>query len=254
MKILKYKKTTKGRYKITFDEADEITLYEDVIINNNLLLKNNIDLQLLEKIIDENKKYEAYDNSLSYIEYKLRTEQEIRDYLEKRGFNNSLIDSTVRRLKDEKLLNDERYVEAFTNDRINLTLWGPYKIKNNLINLGIDENIINEYVDKISNDVWLEKLNKTIDKKIKLMKNKSLNAIKDKLKVDLYDLGFDKEDISYSLSKLEKDDTEAMKKDMKKAYDKLSKKYQGEALKYQIKNYLYKKGYKIDYIDLEDYE
>ena len=254
MKILKYKKTTKGRYKITFDEAEEIMLYEDVIINNNLLLNNNIDLKLLEKIIDENKKYEAYDNSLSYIEYKLRTEKEIHDYLTKQGFTKELIDETIERLKTEKLINDERYVEAYTNDRINLTLWGPYKIKKNLINLGIDEEIINNYIDTISSEIWIEKLNKTINKKLNLMKNKSLNAIKDKLKVDLYDLGFDSDDINYTLSTLQKDDTESMKKEMSKAYDKYSKKYQGDTLKYKIKDYLYRKGYKIDYIDLNEYE
>lgn len=254
MKILRYKKTTKGRYKITFDEADEITLYEDVIINNNLLLKTDIDLKLLEKVLEENKKYEAYDNSLSYIEYKLRTEKEIREYLEKQGFSMTLVSQTIDRLKEENLLNDERYIEAFTNDKINLTLWGPYKIKKNLINLGIDENSVNDYVDKIFNELWIERLNKVISKRINLMKNKSLNAIKDKLRVDLYDLGYDSDDIAYALSTLEKDDTEAMKKEMSKAYDKLSKKYEGEALKYQIKNHLYKKGYKIDYIDLDIYE
>ena len=254
MKILKYKKTTKGRYKITFDEADEITLYEDVIINNNLLLKNDIDLKLLEKVIDENKKYEAYDNSLSYIEYKLRTEKEIKDYLNKQGFSISLIDQTIERLKEENLLNDERYIEAFTNDKINLTLWGPYKIKKSLTNLGIDENLVNTYVDNVANTIWIERLNKVINKKMNLMKNKSLNAIKDKLRVDLYDLGYDSDDISYALSNLDKDDTEAMKKEMSKAYDKLSKKYEGDALKYQIKNHLYKKGYKIDFVDLSDYE
>ena len=36
MKILKYKKISRGRYKLTTDTS-ELVLYEDVILKNNLL-------------------------------------------------------------------------------------------------------------------------------------------------------------------------------------------------------------------------
>lgn len=41
-------------------------------------------MELLEKVMNENNYYEAYDLSLSYIETKLRTESEIISYLEKK--------------------------------------------------------------------------------------------------------------------------------------------------------------------------
>ena len=81
MKIISYKKTSRGRYIITLDN-NKLTLYEDVILNNNLLFQKDITLELLEKVMNENNYYEAYDLSLSYIETKLRTESEIISYLE----------------------------------------------------------------------------------------------------------------------------------------------------------------------------
>ena len=39
MKILKFKKQSKDKYKLYLDDNSDITLYEDVIIKNNLLSK-----------------------------------------------------------------------------------------------------------------------------------------------------------------------------------------------------------------------
>ena len=225
-------------------------LYEDVILKNNLLYNKDITLEILEKIMNENIYYEAYDLSLSFIEKKLRTKKEVINYLEDKGFNKRVIDETIKKLESVNLLNVRAYVEAFINDKVNLGNSGPYKIKKDLVNLGIDEDEINEYLNTISEDIWLSKLDKIVDKKMVSLKNKSLFMIKNKLNMDLAIMGYDKDMINEVLSKLTKNDGEAMKKEMEKAYNKYSKKYEGDALKWQIKNHLYRKGYIVSDIEL----
>ena len=151
MKIIKYKKMSKGKYKITFDTT-ELILYEDVIIKNNLLLAKNISLNTLEKVIEENKYYEVYNQSLSLIEIKMRTEKELRENLEKKGFEKEYINSSIDRLKNDGYLNDKRYIEAYINDKVNLTSYGPYKIKRNLLDLELREDLIDEYLETIPYD------------------------------------------------------------------------------------------------------
>ena len=249
MKIEKYKKMSRGRYKITFDSG-EFIIYEEVIINNNLLLLKEIDLKLLEKILMENNEYECYDLALSYIEIKLRTEKEIYDYLYKKGFSNELINSIIDKLKNNNLINENNYVESYVNDKINLSNWGPYKIKRSLMNLNIEEEIIDDYLNNIDSEIWKNKVKKFIDKRIKTLNNKSLYMIKNKLNMELYDLGYDKEIVNEYLAKVNVDDSETIKKEASRLYDKLSKKYTGNELKKQIKAHLYKKGFyntDIDY-------
>ena len=250
MKIISYKKTSRGRYIITLDN-NKLTLYEDVILNNNLLFQKDITLELLEKVMNENNYYEAYDLSLSYIETKLRTESEIISYLEKKGFTKNIIDDTIKKLKENNLINEKLYIEAYTNDKINLSSYGPFKIKRNLLDLGLSEEEIDAYLDTISSEVWKSKLDKIISKKVSLMKNKSAYMIKNKLKVDLFNLGYDRNMIDSLLISINLNDEDAIKKEMSKAYDKYSKKYEGEQLKRQIKNYLYKKGFITSDIDFE---
>ena len=248
MKIISYKKTSRGRYIITLDN-NKLTLYEDVILNNNLLFQKDITLELLEKVMNENNYYEAYDLSLSYIETKLRTESEIISYLEKKGFTKNIIDDTIKKLKESNLINEKLYIEAYTNDKINLSSYGPFKIKRNLLDLGLSEEEIDAYLVTISSEVWKSKLDKIISKKVSLMKNKSAYMIKNKLKVDLFNLGYDRNMIDSLLISINLNDEDAIKKEMSKAYDKYSKKYEGEQLKRQIKNHLYKKGFSLTKIE-----
>lgn len=233
---------SRGRYKVTLD-SDEIILYEDVIIKNDFLLRKNVDTFLLDKVLNENILYEAYDLALGYIETRLRTEKEIIKYLEKKGYSTNTISDVLNRLKSNNLINEVKYVEAYTNDKINLSSYGPFKIKRDLSDLGISIEVIENYLNTIDDEVWSNKLDKIIDKKVKSMKNKSLYMIKNKLRADLTILGFDKDMINLKLNSLDKNDEDSLKKEMEKAYNKYSKKYEGDALKMQIKNHLYKKGF-----------
>lgn len=249
MKILKYKKTSRGRYKLTTD-SNELILYEDVILNNNLLYNKDITLDLLEKVLKENTYYEAYDLSLSFIEKKLRTKKEITKYLEGKGFKENIITSTIEKLESINLLNQKTYVTAYTNDKVNLSLSGPYKIKRELLSLGIEESIINEYMSLISNDIWKEKIEKLVKKKLPSLKDKSTYMIKNKLYVYLSNLGYDNSMINDVLSNLKVDESNSIKKEIEKAKKKYSKKYSGNELTYQIKNYLYRKGYNVSDIEI----
>lgn len=245
MKIIKYKKMSKGRYKIMFDTTD-LVLYEDVIIKNNLLVNKDLSLELLEKIMEENKYYEVYNLSLSYIETKLRTEVELKEYLMKKLFSESLIDEVIDRLKSEGYIDEKKYVTAYVNDKVNLSNKGPFNIRRELLDLGISENIIDEYLNTISYDEWRDKLSNIVSKRVNIMKNKSLYMIKNKLKVDLFNLGYQSELIDELLSNINKNDEDVLNKEYLKCYNKYSKKYSGQVLNSKIKSYLYSRGHNLE--------
>lgn len=248
MKIIRYKKMSKGRYKLTLDNT-ELILYEDVILKNDLLRTSNINLELLEKVMNENVYYEIHNMALTYIEIKMRTSKEIKDYLNKKNFNTKLIDEVLDRLNKEGYLNEEKYIDAFVNDKVNLTNWGPYKIKKSLLDLELDETLINNKLNTINENIWNGKIEKIINKKLNSLKNKSNYMIKNKLKIDLYNLGYNNNLIEENLNNLNLNNNENIKKEYSKAYNKYSKKYMDQELYQKVKSYLYRKGYKIEEIN-----
>ena len=248
MKILKYKKLSKNRYKVTFDNS-ELILYEDVILKNNLLREKEISVNLLELIMEENKYYEVYNQSLNLISTKMRTDRELKNILLKKKYDESLIEDVIDRLKTEGYLNEERYIEAYINDKIHLTKYGPYKIKRGLTDLNLDEYLIEKYLSKIDSTLWQDRINTLINKKLKTLNNKSESYIKNKIKEDLFILGYDGDLIDVNISNIKTNDSESIEKEYEKAKAKYSKKYKDEKLKTQIKSYLYRKGYSIEDIN-----
>lgn len=241
MKINKFKKVGKNKYKVIFDN-NEINLYEDVILKYDLLLIKDVDIDLLDKIIEENKYYDAYYTALNYIEIKLRYKKEIISYLKKKEFSDDLINEVVNKLEELKLLNNKNYIIAYTNDRINLSSDGPYKIKKSLLEYEFDEEDIDEYLNTIDDSIWIEKLNKIVNKKKNLMKSKSYYMFITKMKNDLYNLGYDKYMIEEILKNIEYN-SNALEKEAEKA----KKKFKNDKTK--IINSLLRKGF--DYEDIK---
>ena len=192
MKINKFKKVGKSKYKIIFDNTD-ITLYEDVILKYDLLIKSEVDIDLIDKIIKENEHYDAFYSALNYIEIKMRNKKEIISYLKKKEFNDEIINETINKLEKLNLLNSKSYIQAFVNDKINLSSDGPYKIKKSLLEFDFNEEDIDNYLNTIDENIWLEKLKKIANKKKSIMKSKSYYMFVSKMKNDLYNLGYDRE-------------------------------------------------------------
>ncbi len=241
MKINKFKKVGKNKYKIIFDNTD-LTLYEDVILKYDLLIKKDVDLDLIDKIIEENKYEDAFESSVSYIEIKMRNKKEIIDYLRKKEFNESHINYAVDKLNKLNLLNEKRYIEAFINDKVNLTLDGPFKIRKALLDFDFSENDIDNYLNTFNSDIWESKLNKIINKKKSLMKNKSYTMFINKLKLDLYNMGYDKYMIDNLLMNIEYS-SNAIDKEIEKA----KKKFKND--KNKIISSLLRKGYNYEEIN-----
>ena len=241
MHINKFKKVGKNKYKIFLDTT-ELTLYEDIILKYDLLLNKDISIEDIDKLIDENNYYDAYNMALNYIEIKLRNRKEIVEYLKKKHFNNKCIDYALERLDKLNLLDDKRYTEAFINDKMLLSNDGPFKIRKQLIDVEINEEVIDNYLSLIDEEVWKNKLEKLINKKKSIMKSKSYYMFITKMKNDLYNLGYDKYMIDELLSNIEYS-SDALSKDFLKA----SRKFKGD--KNKIVSSLLRKGYNYDEIN-----
>jgi regulatory protein len=239
VKINKFKKLGRNKYKVFFDN-EELTLYEDIILKYDLLIKKEISLDDLDKIIKDNEDYDAYNLALNYIEIKMRNRKELYTYLSNKGFERKLINSVISKIEKLGLLDEKAYIKAFINDKVNLSLDGPYKIKKALVDLDFNENDIDNYLNTFDNDIWKSKLEKLINKKKNLMKNKSYYMFIQKMKNDLFNLGYDSYMIDDYLSNI-KYESNALEKD----YDKACKKYSDET---KIINYLLRKGYSYEEI------
>lgn len=250
MEIASFKKKKNNTYEVIFKDKTSITLYDEVIIKYNLLVNKKLDIKTFEKITKYNSSLSAYFLSLKYLNSKMRTKLEIRKYLEKKEFDTKTINDTVEKLIKNKAIDEDLYIKSYINDQINFSNIGPYKIINKLNDLGIDKDKSLEYLKTIDESVWLNKLSKIIEKKIKINKTNSPYMLKNKIISSLYNDGYDKEMIKSILDneKISLNE-DALLKEYNKYKTKLSKKYDGNQLEFQLTMKLRQKGYSIDDIE-----
>lgn len=249
MKIESIKKGKKNTYIITIDQK-ELVLYDDIIVKYSLLPKKEITAQELEKIQKENNNLEAYYMSLKQITTRLRTKKELKTILEKKEFSNKSIENALDKLEKEGYLKEEIYIKAYLNDAFRFSSDGPYKIKRKLLDLGNSEKCINEGLENISKKEWLTKLERLFTKKAESKHNDSMIKWQQKCEIYFYNLGYPKEWIREISAKFNwQEDDAIIKKEYEKLQRKLSRKYQGEELKFQTKKKLYEKGFTSEAIN-----
>ncbi len=248
MIIKKYTKMKTNKYKVKIDDI-EVKLYDDVIIKYQLLRKKELTDEEFEEIVEYNDKLEAYYKALRYISNKLRTEKEVFNYLDK-VYSKSVIRETISKLKDEGYLNKEVYLKCYLSDQVNLGNYGPEKIKKDLVKLGFEEEEFKDSLLKINDEIWLEKLDNLVKKKINANHSYGVYKLKEKILYDLSNMGYYKWMIEEVLNRHDLvTDEKIIKKEYQKLYNKLSKKYEGSELAYQVRVKLLQKGFSYSEID-----
>lgn len=80
------------------------------------------------------------------------SEQELRRKLILRDYDTNDIDETLRGLKNDGLQSDHRFAGAYVNYRVNTGI-GPVKIRFELRQKGINDDLANEFLEPLS-DRW----------------------------------------------------------------------------------------------------
>ena len=201
MKIIKYVKKANNQYKIYLENDEIINVYEDVILKHKLLYKKEIDNNLLKKLSNDNLNEEIYNKCVKYISVRIRSIEEIKDYMKNRQISSELIENTLDRLIKNKLLDDDKFTKAFVHDKLNFTTMGPFRIEQELKKHKIKNEIINKYLYEIDEETLDNKINKQINKLLK--SNKKKTNLRNKIYTNLLSLGYSSEMILRNLNNYE---------------------------------------------------
>ena len=244
MNINKIVKMKNNRYKITID-GESIITYDNVILENDLLYKKSIDNNLYEKILVDTSYYDIYNKTVNHILKRRRSEKEVRKYLCKFNISNNDMERIINKLKDVSLINDREYCKAYINDKLYLSKEGINKIKEDLIVEDISIEIIEEELSSADKELFNEKLEKLIIKKINSNKRYSNCYLKQKITSEMISLGYNKDIILDILENNLISDDNILENEFNKVYDKLKNKYSRYELENKVKQKLIQKGFGV---------
>ncbi|MDU7560904.1 MAG: RecX family transcriptional regulator [Finegoldia magna] len=188
----------KDKFVIETDTKESFLLsyndFERYKIHNEM----TIDDELYTHLLNISKFTEAFEISLNFLSYKLRTEKEIIAKLKSKKFSIEIIDEVITKLKNLDLLDDYNYAKIFINDKINLTNYSKRRIINDLYQKGIDKRIYEDYLEDVFGyNMELDKATQIVETKINIWKEKHEGYdLKNKIVTFLLQKGF-----SYDVAK-----------------------------------------------------
>lgn len=257
-------KKSKDRYNIFLskggDEVYGFSVDEAILIEYRLRKNLELDDAMIETLVQKDTLHKSYTQTINFLSYRMRTKKEIHDYLVKKEANPEHISPIIKRLTDEKLLDDKQFADMFVRTRMNTSSKGPMIIKKELMEKGVAAMIASEAVEKYPYEVQFENVSKWIEKKLNQSKKESHRKQIQQLQSTLMQKGFTQDVIKDALAEMEdrKDDNEewhALVYQGEKLIRKHGTKMEGYQLKNKVKEGLYRKGFSIDLISrfLETY-
>lgn len=196
MTITRIEKQTNNqkRYSIYIDEKFAFGVSEEDLIYFKLKENSEITEQRYNYIMEYVIYTKAKDKAYKFLGYKARSEKEVRDKLIKENYPQEIIDRIIELFKHYNYINDENYTKAYINNRIKFKPRAKRMLKYELVQKGVDNDIIENIIDNSN----IDETDIAINLLQKKLKNKKDIEPKEKQRIYNYMLrrGFDYETIN----------------------------------------------------------
>ena len=106
---------------------------------------------------------------------------DIRKMMSRWELPEGVADKIIKRLQNERYIDEQRYAHAFVRDKFRYNHWGWIRIEQELKRRNIPQKYIDEAKEEISDDDNLEALRKIIDSKRPTVKGKNEYEVNAKL-------------------------------------------------------------------------
>ncbi len=95
----------------------------------------------------------AYFKSIKFISYRDRSEKEVKDFLVRKKVDPKLIDSVIKLLREQELINDRKFANWWIEQRQEFKGKSKSIIKSELIKKGVNKLLIDEVLEKTQEDL-----------------------------------------------------------------------------------------------------
>lgn len=243
----------KNRYNIFLADEYGFSVDEAILIEFGLRKGLELDEAAINKIVQKEKLYQFYTQSINYLSYRMRTKKEVYDYLKKKEVEPEYIDEIIDRLTKEKLLDDREFAEAFVRTRINTSTKGPKVIAQELREKGVSAKIVADVLELYTTEKQFDKVYKIMEKKLRQSSKHAFRKRLEQIQVNLMQKGFSREIIQeVAVNFSDQKDADAEWEALVFQGEKLLRKYQNKFSGFELRNKLteglYRKGFSFDLI------
>jgi len=247
-------KKNKARYNIFLDGAYAFSVDEDVLLKFQLKKGKEFSEEEITRVQHEDDIRKAYHSAIHFLSFRMRSALEIRQFLQKKEWSDSIIDVVIKELDHRNYINDLEFAKAYVRTYASSGKKGPMVIRQELLKKGVTEPKANEALLEYKKEQQVADAIQMGNKYVKQYKKLSERMLKQKVEYTLSTKGFPADTVSKAMEEIEYEKAEdeewetivleALK--MKRRY---SGKYTGYEYEQRMKQALFRKGFTVDLIN-----
>lgn len=164
---LEPQKRKKDRVNLYIDGEFYCGLQLETALKLKLHVGTEIENNALLSAVQNSETLVAFEKCVDYLSRSMKTAKQIRDYLRKKGFSETVEERVVEKLKEYGYVNDELYARLYVEQ--NSSGKGKRRIKGELMRKGIYKETADEIAETVSDDKQTQGANALAEK---YMRNK----------------------------------------------------------------------------------
>ena len=176
MIIAKIQKKNDNNVIVLFDDDQKLFLSYEVLLKNGLRKGTEISESHFDYLVKENQKYFIKQKAYTYLGKRLHSVYELKTKLRQKKYDKDLIQSAIEDLQKADILDDMRFAEMYSDEKLRLKLWGKTKLKSELMKKGISSAIIASVLEDKFPDASeeIDNASRLVKKKYDQLKNRNM--------------------------------------------------------------------------------
>lgn len=154
---IKPQEKRKNRFNVYLDGQFGFAISNELLVREGLKLGQELSSEKTEELVAKDRLGRAQDRAYHFLSYRPRSEKEIYDYLGKKKLKDEEKEKIIKKLKEEKLIDDLEFARWFLEQRQTFRPKGSYALRQELRQKGIGEKIIDQVLPNKEEELSLAK-------------------------------------------------------------------------------------------------
>jgi regulatory protein len=176
MVIAKIQKKNDNNVIVFLDNDQKLFLSYEVLLKNGLRKGSEVSESHFDYLVKENQKFFIKQKAYNLLGKRLHSVYELRTKLRQKKYDADLIQLTIDDLLNSRYLDDIKFAEMYSEEKLRLKLWGKTKLKSELMKKGISSAIITAVLEEKfpPAEEELENASQLVKKKYSQLKNRNM--------------------------------------------------------------------------------
>ena len=149
---LRIRKGRKKRVNVFLDNRFAFSLEAEVVIREGLQVGQELSANQIKALAKSDHFHSCLNAATHFLGYRPRSEFEVRERLQRRGFDDNAVEVVIAKLKEQGLVDDVAFAQFWKENRDSFSPRSQWLTKLELRQKGVTDDIIDQVIETIDDD------------------------------------------------------------------------------------------------------